>query len=82
MKLSPESFRMIRVVYGLTQQEYADLLDCSVSTVSKIEKGYRSLTHGIERKVLDEMELTEDKLARIHSLYREICEGVAIKLVY
>ncbi|WP_051287307.1 helix-turn-helix domain-containing protein [Paenibacillus taiwanensis] len=78
MRMSPETFRTIRVMYGLTQQEYADLLGCSVSLVSKIEKGHRNLTYDIRFKVLDSFPLTKDVLARISTLQMELNEGVSI----
>lgn len=78
MYMSPETFRMIRVMFGLTQQEYADLLGCSVSLVSKIEKGHRNLTYDIRFRVREIFPLTEDVLARISTLHTELNEGVYV----
>lgn len=78
MHMSPEIFRMLRVMYGLTQQEYANLLGCSVSLVSKIEKGHRNLTYDIRFRVREIFPLTEDVLARISTLQSEINEGVSV----
>lgn len=77
MNMNPETFRTIRIMYGLTQQEYADMLGCSVSLVSKIEKEHRSLTYDIRRKVCEVFPLTEDVIARISTLQMEINEGVS-----
>ncbi len=39
----PNQIRMMRRVAGKSMQEVADLLDLSISAISKIEKGYRRL---------------------------------------
>ncbi|MFL1674819.1 helix-turn-helix transcriptional regulator [Paenibacillus dendritiformis] len=78
--MSPETFRMIRIIYGLTQQEYADVIGCSVSLVSKIEKEQRNLTHDIRRRVYEVFPLTEDVLVRVTMLHAELNEGVSVSL--
>lgn len=78
MQINPKMFRMIRVFYGLTQQEFADLIGCSVSLVSKIEKEQRSLTYEVRARVRELFPLTDEVIARISTLQTELIEGVSI----
>lgn len=44
MKISPDSPREIRVFLGLTQQEFASMLNISRSYLSSLETGARQIT--------------------------------------
>lgn len=44
MKIISDNFRLIRIERGLTQEEFADILDISPSYVYRIEAGQRSLS--------------------------------------
>jgi transcriptional regulator with XRE-family HTH domain len=69
MKLKADDMRRIRKVYKLTLQDMAALCDCSTSLMSKIERGDRVLTDSIAMKLVDELQLTIDKVERINEIY-------------
>lgn len=71
MKITREQLRVIRKVYRLTLAEMAALLDVSDSLLCRIERGDRVLTDGLARRVVDEFELTPEKLVRIYEVYYE-----------
>lgn len=69
MKLTAEDMRKIRRVYKLTLRDMAALCDCSLSMVSMIERGERVLSDGIAMKLVDEFDLTAEKVERIVDIY-------------
>ncbi|WP_226677067.1 helix-turn-helix domain-containing protein [Rossellomorea aquimaris] len=69
MKLKADDIRRIRKVYKLTLQNMAALCDCSTSLMSKIERGDRVLTDSVALKLIDELQLTVEKVERINDIY-------------
>ncbi|HZG87296.1 helix-turn-helix transcriptional regulator [Paenibacillus sp.] len=71
MDVDNATFKKIRKVYALSCSEMGSLLDVSTTLVSYIERERRTLTPEIRRKVIDEFELTPEKLAKILEVYEE-----------
>lgn len=69
MIIKADEFYKIRKVYGLSQQEWGDLLDLSHAQISRIESGKRELTLKIKRRLIEELQLTPEKLAKIFDIY-------------
>lgn len=49
--MDAELFATIRKINGLTQEEFADLLDVSQSTISKVEINERTITDDLITRV-------------------------------
>lgn len=71
MHLNADDFYKIRKVYRLTSEEFGALCDVSGAYCNMIEKGKRNLTERVKRRLIEELELTPGKLARIHAFYNE-----------
>jgi plasmid maintenance system antidote protein VapI len=69
MLINEVTLRKIREVYRLSCDEVGALLDVSGRYVNYIENGERRLTEQLVGKLITELELTDDKLARIISIY-------------
>lgn len=57
-----EKFRAIRLWKGMTQQEFADLLGVSVTTVARIESGSLDVSPRIKAKIVSRVNLDDDFL--------------------
>ncbi|USK70196.1 helix-turn-helix domain-containing protein [Peribacillus asahii] len=71
MNLTANEFYRIRKTYRLTSSEFGALCDISGAYVNMIENGKRNLTDRVKQKLIEELQLTPDKLARILDIYRE-----------
>lgn len=71
MRITADEARLIRKVYRLTLEDMAALCDVSISLISKVEKGHRKLSDRLQQRLVNEFELTPDKLARILEIYNE-----------
>lgn len=63
-----ETLRQIRVQKGLTMKELADGI-CSVSFLSKFERGDSDITLGLFTKILEKLMLSFDEFLYIHNDY-------------
>lgn len=61
---------LIRKIEGLNQQELAKKLNVSQSLIAKIEKGDRSITPKIQKKLIDELHITPEKIVEIKRLIK------------
>jgi transcriptional regulator with XRE-family HTH domain len=75
MHLTADEFYKVRTVYRLTQEEIGALCDVSGAQINRIERGKRNLTERVKRRLIEEMQLTPDKLARILAIYNEYDRG-------
>ncbi|KIV55269.1 hypothetical protein AM501_06635 [Aneurinibacillus migulanus] len=66
-----EQFKAIRSVYHLTQAEMAALLSVHESLINHIENGRRNISARVGRILIDEFELTAEKLQRILQIHKE-----------
>lgn len=66
-----EQFKAIRSVYHLTQAEMAALLSVHESLINHIENGRRNISARVSRILIDEFELTAEKLQRILQIHKE-----------
>lgn len=71
MRITADEARLIREVYRLTLEDMAALCDVSISLISKVENGHRKLSDRLQQRLVNEFELTPDKLARILAIYNE-----------
>jgi transcriptional regulator with XRE-family HTH domain len=71
VKLTNDQFRMMRSVYKLSMKEWGNLLDISDTYVNLIEKNKRRLTERVVQRLVNELELTENKLAQILAIYEK-----------
>lgn len=71
MKLTADEFYKIRKVYRLTQDELGALCNVTAAHINMIEKNKRNLTERVERRLIEELQLTPDKLACILAIYNE-----------
>ncbi|ARK31856.1 helix-turn-helix transcriptional regulator [Halalkalibacter krulwichiae] len=75
MKLTPLQLKKVRKVYGLTFGELGALLNVTDAHLCNIEKGKRRLTDRLMLRLSHELELTDEKLERINSIYDEFKKG-------
>ncbi|KMJ58094.1 hypothetical protein AB685_14910 [Bacillus sp. LL01] len=61
-------FAVIRKLEGLNQDDIAKILGVSQSLIAKIEKGERSITHEVSRRLITELNLTPEKISEIKRL--------------
>jgi len=71
MRITADDAYRIRKVYRLTLEDMAALCGCSTSLINKIEKKQRSFSEKIMRRLIEELQLTPEKLARILEVYNE-----------
>ncbi|MCM3032829.1 helix-turn-helix domain-containing protein [Niallia sp. MER 6] len=71
MYLTADEFYKIRKVYRLTQTEVGALCEVSPAYINMIEKGSRNLSERVKRRLITELKLTPEKLARILAIYEE-----------
>ncbi|MEH7119072.1 helix-turn-helix transcriptional regulator [Neobacillus vireti] len=71
MHLNADDFYKIRKVYRLTSEEFGALCEISGAYVNMVEHGKRNLTERVKRRLIEELELTPDKLARIQAVFNE-----------
>lgn len=58
--MTSNRFRTIRLWLNMTQDDYAEFLNLSPSTVYMIESGNRKVTDRIRAKIAAKVELTDD----------------------
>lgn len=66
--MDAELFALIRRLRGLNQGELAVKLRVSKSLISKIEKGNRSISHEVNRRLMAELDLSPEKISEIKRL--------------
>ncbi|NPC94022.1 helix-turn-helix transcriptional regulator [Bacillus sp. WMMC1349] len=66
--MTPNTLRMIRLAYGMTQTEFADCLGCSRQLITMIERGERSITGRTIKKINEAFSLDEQKMETIQLL--------------
>lgn len=66
--MTPEQIRMIRVVHGMTQKEFADRVRISQPLTCAIERGERNITDRTREKIIEALGLDEEKLNEIKRL--------------
>jgi transcriptional regulator with XRE-family HTH domain len=71
MNLTADEFYKIRKVYRLTQEDVGALCNVSTSYINMIEKNKRKLTERVGRRLVEELQLTPDKLTCILAIYNE-----------
>lgn len=71
MQLTANEFYKVRKVYRLSSAEFGALCDISAPYVNMIENGKRNLTRQVKYRLIDELQLTPEKLARILEIYQE-----------
>jgi len=71
MQITPETLSKVRKVYRLTQAEIGALCDVSDAYINMIERGKRPVSDRLRNKLIDELAMTPDKLARILENYEE-----------
>jgi transcriptional regulator with XRE-family HTH domain len=71
MQIKADEFYKIRKVYRLSTREFGALCDISGAYVNMIENNKRNLTDRIKRRLIEELELTPEKLAHILEVYNE-----------
>lgn len=60
LSLTPKTFRRLRILAGHKQESLAEALGCSVSTISKFERGLTRRLYSVDRKRLaQELNLTD-----------------------
>lgn len=69
MRSYGETFRIIRKQKGLTMKELADGV-CSISFLSKFERGDSDITLGIFTRILDKLMLSMDEFIYVHHDYQ------------
>lgn len=71
MQIKADEFYKIRKVYRLSTEEFAALCDITGAYVNMIENNKRNLTERVKRRLIEELQLTPEKLARILEVYNE-----------
>ena len=71
MNISATELKKIRKVYRLTLEQMAELLGISAGHLSHVENGHYRLTEKVKARLIDQFQLTPDKLARINAVYDE-----------
>lgn len=71
MNIMADEFYKIRKTYRLSSEEFGSLCDISGAYVNMIEKGKRNLTERVKMRLIEELELTPEKLTRILAIYKE-----------
>lgn len=71
MRIDSQVLFEFRKVYRLTLTEMASLLGISESYLCRIEKQERRVTDRIRKSLIEEFELTPDKLERVTRVYME-----------
>jgi len=72
MRLTPQTLRTIRKVYGCTQQRIADLIGVDESYINKIERGHKPLTDDLERRIRRALGVTDDHIAQVMELCKRL----------
>lgn len=66
--MTPKTIRMIRLAYGMTQNEFADRLGCSRQLVTMIERGERRLSRKVRARLEYVFSLDANKIETIQRL--------------
>ncbi|MEC1670592.1 helix-turn-helix domain-containing protein [Bacillus mojavensis] len=66
--MTPKTMRMIRLAYGMTQNEFADRLNCSQQLIAMIERGERRLSKRMRGRLEVVFDLDADKIETIQRL--------------
>lgn len=66
--MDAELFARIRKLKGLNQGELAKRIRVSRSLIAKIEKGKRSITPEVSRRLIAELDLSPEKISEIKRL--------------
>lgn len=69
MRLTAETLYIVRKVCGCTQARLAGLIGVTESYVNKIERGKCRMTDDIERRIKRALDLDEDRLSEVLSIY-------------
>ncbi|CAM3802941.1 helix-turn-helix transcriptional regulator [Alkalicoccus chagannorensis] len=71
MTIDRHTMRMIRRVYGLTQQEMGAALYVSDTHICNVESGVRAVSRRLAARLIFTFGLTEAKLARMRDVEAE-----------
>lgn len=55
----PHELRMIRVIYGMNQKQFSELLECTASYYSSLENGIKPLQDCFLKKIADRILKTD-----------------------
>jgi transcriptional regulator with XRE-family HTH domain len=69
VNITPEVFKKIREVHGLSMSQFGELLNVSKAQICFIEKGERPLSDRIRRKLIDEFLLTSESISEILTIH-------------
>ncbi|AUJ76161.1 XRE family transcriptional regulator [Bacillus siamensis] len=73
--MTPKTMRMIRLAYGMTQNELADRLNCSQQLIAMIERGERRLSKRMRGRLERVFDLDADKIETIQRLKEMFEDG-------
>lgn len=66
----PHELRMIRVIYGMNQKQFSELLECTASYYSSLENGIKPLQDCFVKKIADRI-LKTDRFKKNLQLLQE-----------
>ena len=66
----PHELRMIRVIYGMNQKQFSELLECTASYYSSLENGIKPLQDCFLKKLSDRV-LKSDRFKKNLQLLQE-----------
>jgi transcriptional regulator with XRE-family HTH domain len=73
VNITPDVFKKIREVHGMSMSQFGELLNVSKAQVCFIEKGERPLSDRIRQTLIDEFLLTRESITEmltIHNRYK------------
>lgn len=70
MTMYPHELRMIRVIYGMNQKQFSELLECTASYYSSLENGIKPLQDCFVKKIADRI-LKTDRFKKNLQLLQE-----------
>ncbi|CAG9612408.1 hypothetical protein BACCIP111899_01584 [Bacillus rhizoplanae] len=63
MYLTSNQIRIVRKLHGLSQRELARLINVDSGLISKVEADKASVSTNLNKRLIDALEITEEKLA-------------------
>lgn len=72
MKLTNEEIRIVRINLGVNQYRFGGIVGVSPALIGHIERGDRTLTAAVEKKIREALPLTDDDIQTIVSAHQAI----------
>ncbi|WP_186446244.1 helix-turn-helix transcriptional regulator [Paenibacillus cremeus] len=78
MSINGTMIRLLRVLYGLSQKDLADLIGCSDVYISYLETEKRRVTDRMTVRIRSELSLTDSEIRDLNELSQSTRRGVVL----